>query len=137
MPERQVKPQDILQMMSEGLERGPKPQRPLPEAQVMELREACRHFGTPASARFKPGDLVTPVKSAAYDNGGDPHLVLEVRAEPIPHVMPIDSREAFATSYWPRQDMRVAVIKEGRETDFCVAAFWVESWVFEEWSDAV
>ena len=123
----------LAHLMGETLQPTEEWKRPLPEAQVMQLREACEHYGVPATARFKQGDLVTPQPCSPYDNNGDPHLVLEVLDKPLEYAVPNDVRETFSTAYCPRQDMRIAVIRQGPDDDVCISTYWVESYVFVPW----
>lgn len=63
------------------------PKRPLPEAQVMELRAMAERWHGRAG-RFKVGDLVTPVANCNYKGAGEPLLVLSVGGGPGPALDP-------------------------------------------------
>lgn len=103
---------------------------PLPEAQIMEMRErADDYWATMQGERsFKPGDLVVP--RAGYHTRWEdrPHIVLEMmKAE---DVKPIPGPDASSSGYGMRTDMRVMVY-----TDSGYSCFWVESWQYVEYDE--
>lgn len=68
----------LEQMKEEGNDRWP--QRPLPEAQIAELRLYVERANAPCP--FKVGDLVKPRVSSPLMGDGDIHIVVEVFSEP-------------------------------------------------------
>lgn len=103
-------------------------QRPLAEAQIMELRHAARNYGR---CPYKVGDLVAPRGNSLYRGEGEPHLVLEVISEPKVEAGEGDPSSSY---YGSRLDMRVLMMDE-INGKFCTAPFWVESWYFEPYEE--
>lgn len=97
--------------------------RPLPEAQIMTLREI---FATYRQPRFKPGDLITPHRWSNVWGAGNPHLVLEILPEAEPNFNGANGGECFFGS---RNDIRFACLAHDGSQHY--VAFWGESWCFE------
>lgn len=93
--------------------------RPLPEAQIMTMREIFAAYRQP---RFKPGDVITPCRWSHIKNVGEPHLVLEVLPDPEPNFHGSEGSCMFGC----RDDIRFVAL-QGTQ----YAAFWGESWCFE------
>lgn len=103
-------------------------QRPLDEAQVMELKAMYERYAAPCP--FKPGDLVTPRSNSNYTDNGVPHIVLEVAETPI-RVFDIEEPHDISShAFGPRLDVRVGIIADGER----MVAFWQESWQLEAWT---
>lgn len=102
--------------------------RPLPEAQVMTLREIFADFE--ARCPFRPGDLVTPAPHSVYQGAGQPFIVLEVFSPSavlaIADAALSGGRPEVART---RIDMRVAHL----DGDGDVCTHCVESWQFKRW----
>lgn len=115
---------DLLSEMAS--ERNEKPVRlPLPEAQIMELKALQQRYAAPCP--YVSGDLVTPRGNCNVKGAGLPHIVLEVGR-------PSEAAEPESTAsngYGRRIDMRVACYSERKAS---IAAFWVESFEFEPYS---
>lgn len=95
--------------------------KPIPEAQIAILREMHALYVAPC--RFKPGDIITP-RPGSYKDAGEPHIVLEVREEPIRNFdISANHSEAFSNAYGVKLDIRVALLQGDR-----VEAYWQESW---------
>jgi len=102
--------------------------RPLPEAQIDELRRIEADYR--AGCRFKVGHLVTPRKGRAIRDAGNPAIVLEVFDPPIRILAPVrDLFECGNNVFGARYDMRVASFTSG---DY--VAFIAESWHYETWT---
>jgi hypothetical protein len=102
--------------------------RPIPEAQVATLIEACERYRSPCP--FKVGDIVTPRVGLGYSDGGLPHVILEVADEPHRHFAPTEGASIYASAFGSRLDVRVAnFVKSGE-----IVAFWQESWRLEPWT---
>lgn len=112
---------DILRAMADTADR---PSRPIPEAQVMTLREAFDAYSAPCP--FKPGDIVTPRATSTYADIGVPHIVLEVLENPLRNFEPTKEISVYSNSFGQRLDMRVGVMSGGY-----VATYWQESYQHE------
>ena len=100
--------------------------RPIRSAQVATLKEAFAQYGlTP----FAPGDLVTPRKGYGIRDAGEPHIVMEVAAEPW---RTFEGTHA-SNSFGARLDIRVACVSSPGGN--MVAAFWAESWMYERYEE--
>ena len=104
---------------------------PLPEAQVMTLREVFARYA--AGCPFKPGDLVTPHPGMNQKKEGAPHIVLELSpfGDPMRNFHVYEAMDIYTESYGERLDMRVAVNAGG-----LVRMFWVPSWKFTPYAPA-
>lgn len=98
--------------------------RPLPEAQIAELRSVFAHY---ANCPFKVGDLITPRANGTSKWAGEPHLVLEVRVPCEPHFSIADPDDGGSPNFGRRFDVRVGVLGGDSET---ICAYWQESWNF-------
>lgn len=84
---------------------------PLPEAQIMTLREICERYQRPNP--FKVGDLVHPRADSRLKGRGMPHIVIEVFGEPIRAL----SDEANSNAFGLNLTMRVCCfVGEGYST---------------------
>lgn len=119
----------IFEIISDAAEQSKRESRPLPEAQVATLLEEFAHYSQPC--QFKPGDLITPRATSSYSDRGVPHIVLEVRDEPIRNFAPGDDiSDVFSSAFGARLDIRVAImVPDGR-----VVTFWQESWRHEPYT---
>jgi len=104
-----------------------RPPRPLPEAQIATLREISARYT--AGCSFAVGDLVTPRAGTNLKDDGEPHIVVEIAAEPHRSFGPdVDATGSHA--YGKRLDMRVAHI-----AGVYAVMHWVESWCFEPYRE--
>ncbi|MCW6507082.1 hypothetical protein [Lichenifustis flavocetrariae] len=113
----------IFKGMAEQAAKEAKRAKPLPEAVVMELREAAKRYARVNP--FKVGDLVTPTTGANIKGQGDPHVVIGLRQP----TYAFDGNPGSHT-YGLRIDMRVLQIIDG-----LTVPFWVESAMFDAWND--
>lgn len=97
--------------------------KPLPEAIVMELREAAKRYER--ANPFKIGDLITPATGSYYNGKGEPHLVIAT----CPAEYRWDAKNG-SPHYGIRIDTRVLQIVDGS-----MAAFWIESAQFDPWPE--
>lgn len=74
---------------------------------------------------FGPGDLVTPRDGVNFKGAGDPHIVLEVRADAEPQ---FSIGEPNSSGFGHRLNIRVACM-HGE----ILTPFWMESWVLDKW----
>jgi len=102
------------------------PIRPHLDAQAEELRQLCARYLAPCP--FKPGDLVTPRKSAGLSGDGEPHVVVEVIEGGLPSRWTVDRLHGF------RLDVRVGFLAPNAEF---YALGWFESWAFEPYTGPV
>lgn len=101
------------------------PSRPLPEAQIMELRAAVALYEK--DCPFRVGDLVTPKANAPYRNQGGIHIVAEVfTTSPIRD----NGSSSGEWAYYGKLDMRVIYIADNGDT----VPHMVESWLFEPYT---
>ena len=104
------------------------PPRPCAEAQVMELRQIAARYA--AGCPFKPGDLVTPLQGYNDRGAGEPHVVLEVPAEPVRLWTTSAPSDIGSPDIGERLDMRVACLAHVGE----YLAYWAPSWRFAAWT---
>lgn len=111
--------------MSQQL-RGNRPvNKPIHEAQIMELRVICAQYQEPCA--FKVGDLVTPRAGRGIRDAGEPHIVVEVFDPP----RRVFDGDASIQAYVALITMRVACISGGGEAYVC---FSVEHPAFERYT---
>lgn len=120
---------EAIENMRNGVDPSEKKERlrPLPEAQIMELKEAFDRYQT-IGHRFKPSDIVMPRKDSPYREAGHPHIVLEVNENPS---LDMSAEDNSVMHYGARLDIRVAVLKPERGGTFALAPFWTESWQYD------
>lgn len=107
---------------AEGVE-PPRPPPSLHEAQIAELALLLARYGR---CPYKVGDWVTPRQNSCFDLAGEPHVVVEVLADP--RIVWNDSHPY--TSVNGRFDMRVARVNPtGDLTMFWVEACWFDKYV--------
>ena len=103
-------------------------QRPLPEAQLMELRAFAERVSGPCP--YRVGDVVTARSNAPYPYAGEPHLVMDLRPrEAAPAHVFVERHCGTVTVTFTPPDMRVAYVDE----DGDVMNAWVESAHYEPW----
>jgi hypothetical protein len=103
--------------------------KPLPEAQIMMLREIHASYGV---QRFAPGDLVMVCKGVAcHSSDRQPHIVLEVRPGAEPDFTQSHNVDPSCQLFGARFDIRIATLCLGT-----YGAFWAESWYFEPYEEA-
>ncbi|MBB2959892.1 hypothetical protein [Methylobacterium sp. R2-1] len=94
-----------------------------PDVLCTTLREELARYQQPCP--FKAGDLVTPRATAPFKGRGEPHMVVEVRADAEP-----DFNEAkTGNDYGCRNDIRVM-----SEVGEVLPLHWVESFYFEPYT---
>lgn len=111
-------PDHMVQSMLEGGKPREETPRPLPEAQIMMLRELYEAYHT---QQFAPGDIVTPRAGTGINGAGNPTIVLEVRD---------DAELDFSTNrpgpfFGRRLEMRVMTLMD---EDYLT--FWTEMWPY-------
>lgn len=100
------------------------PALPLPEAQIMTLRELAARY---RQCVYKPGDLVKMSDGLAGACGTErPCIVLETR----PNADVDFSGPSSSHLYGNRRDVRIMMWLEGE-----YVAFWVESWTLVRWEE--
>lgn len=104
--------------------------RPLPEAQVATLREACAAYV--AGNVYKIGDLVTPRKWSNNHGAGEPHIVVEI-GDGTPHFAASDSHETGSASYGRHRDLRILCYGNHES----IVAFWAEAYQLEPYTGPV
>lgn len=96
--------------------------RPLPEAQIMGLRELLNDERAPNT--FKVGDLVTPKERAPYVLAGQPHIVIEVLYPPIR-----PSNDSSLPDCGAPHDLRVGVIdRAGDKSVYLMRSIYLEAY---------
>jgi hypothetical protein len=141
---KEINPRDILRMMAQSSEDDgitiPK------DVQIMTLRERYSDYvngmikGQTALDResyeeadkfsvFSPGQLVMPRPNYGSKHIGIPHIVLESRC--MLDAEPCFGPNTTSAHNGPRLDLRVLV----HVADDMIAAFWVESWQYQTWSE--
>lgn len=99
--------------------------KPLPEAVLMDLKEAAARYVEPC--RFKVGDVVTAIKGGDTKGQGEPHVVIDTLENP----QPIFVGQPGSNAFGQRFDMRVI-----HRFDDKITTHWVESAGFEPWVGA-
>lgn len=98
--------------------------RPLPEAQISTLREACAAYT--AGNPYKVGDLVTPRKWGNSKGAGDPHIVVEIgNGEACFSAQ--TGHDSGSAHYGRKRDIRVICFG----TSDTIVAYWMEAYQVE------
>lgn len=104
------------------------PTKTPPDVLCLTLQEVAARYASPCA--FKVGDIVTPRNGYYYNNVGVPHVVLEVRDNPIQKFDIVeDMRDQAMPTFGARFDVRVATELFGK-----IIAFWQESWALEAYT---
>jgi hypothetical protein len=100
----------------------------LPEAVIADLKELCSRYT--AGCPFRVGDLVTPRRGYNALGAGTPHIVIEVRSEPIRNFDVAQPGFLSSDHFGARIDIRVAHIDHGTT----MVMHWGESWMYEPYT---
>jgi len=95
-----------------------------PKEALARLTAAYQDYTS--TARPKPGDLVTIKPSHNLHGVGDPHIVLEVRPEPVWSFYATDPADTGHAAFGRGLNVRVACIQRGD-----TVSYWMEHWVLE------
>lgn len=129
MTRQLFEPDALFRIVSQGDDDDP-PERnqPLPEAQIMTLRELYAGYRDPE--RFKPGDIVVRKKVAGGPYQGQPCLVLEINKHAEPFFALTEASGPSSNVFGQRHDVRILMLSRGYAT-----AYWIESFEIEPWND--
>lgn len=127
--EIRIEPEDIFRILSQGGNDDP-PERnvPLPEAQIMTLKELYGAYRTAES--YQPGDIVKRRSTIGGPHQARPCIVLEINRHAEPNFTSHSETDAGSNLFGQRHDIRLMMLLDGR-----ACPFWVESYEVEPWTD--
>ncbi len=103
-----------------------KPPRPIPEAQIMELKQIAERYSKPCP--FKVGDLVRPRPNSPIFPADSPWIVVEVLSCPGPF---FSTGHPGEDGWGARPDFRAIVLSPSDNKSY--VPYWNESFFFEPW----
>lgn len=128
MREIHIDPDSFYDILTQGGDDNP-PERgqPLPEAQIMTLKELFAVYRSAES--YQPGDIVKRRGTIGGPHGNIPCIVLETNKHADPDFDSVQAMQSGSNLFGQRFDIRLMMLLDGR-----AMAFWIESYEIEPWT---